>query len=342
MKTTDKGVAVLGAGSWGTAVANIIADNGFRTTLWGRDEAVSNAINTRHENAKYLPGVSLSSGLRGSTQLEEVAKEAQVIVCSIPTQHIRSVFSLIKSHLSHKLIINTSKGIEQGTHFCVSEVFGQLSPHSPYVIVSGPSFALEVGKRLPTAVTVASKDAETAGLVQQMISNNYMRAYTSKDVIGVELGGALKNVVAIAAGVVAGLKLGHNAQAAIINRGMAEIIRVALKRGASAMTFLGLSGVGDLILTCTGPLSRNRRLGILLGEGKSFAEAKNELGGVAEGAYTAQSAMELAKDLKVDMPITEQVYLLLYGGSTPKKALSELMKRDLRNEWEDPVGGINL
>jgi glycerol-3-phosphate dehydrogenase (NAD(P)+) len=326
-------IAVVGAGSWGTALAQVFADVGAQTTIWGRDSSVVKGIQSHHRNPKYLKDISLSPSLQASDDLESVVKGAEIVICSIPTQQIRLVFSSLSKLLSGKLIVKTSKGIEVETHATVSEIFREIAPGARYAILSGPSFAEEVAKRLPTAVTVAAQIGADAEKIQKMLVTPYFRVYRSKDVAGVELAGALKNVVAIASGVVSGLNLGYNAQAAIINRGIAEIMRMGKRRGADPMTFLGLAGMGDLILTCTGPLSRNRRLGTLLAQGKSFEGARQELGGVAEGAYTARSAAELARQLGVDMPITDQVNKILYQGGTPQKALTELMSRDLKDEW---------
>lgn len=325
-------IAVVGAGSWGTAVANISADQNPQTVIWGRDASTVQAINQQHENPKYLKGVRLSERLRASTDLEATVRAADWVICSIPTQQIRTVFGPLAAHLAGKVVINTCKGIELGTHFRVSEIFKEIAPAAQYAILSGPTFAQEVAARLPAAITVACEVKETAVAIQKRLSNSYFRAYVSTDVVGVEFAGALKNVVAIATGLVNGLKLGYNAQAAIINRGINEIMRMAAAKGGKPMTFLGLAGMGDLILTCTGPLSRNRTLGVKLGEGKKLDQAVQELGGVAEGYYTAKSGWELAQRLQIEMPITEQVYRILYEGSTPQKALVELMSRDLRDE----------
>ena len=330
----SENVAVIGAGSWGTAVAHVFADAGQVTTIWGRDSVVVDGIQSRHQNPKYLKGIPLANSLRATTDLPSVLKSASVVVCSIPTQQIRSVFTPVAPLLTGKLIVNTSKGIEIGTNATVSEIFAQISPSSPYVILSGPSFAEEVVKRLPTAVTVAAKNPSDAEKIQRAMVTPYFRVYRTRDVAGVELAGALKNVVAIASGAVSGLGLGYNAQAAIINRGIAEIMRMSRRRGADPLTFLGLAGMGDLVLTCTGPLSRNRKLGELLARGKTFDQAREELGGVAEGAYTVRSAAELANKLGVEMPITEQVNQILYHGGTVQKALSDLMSRDLKEESE--------
>jgi glycerol-3-phosphate dehydrogenase (NAD(P)+) len=326
-------VGVIGAGSWGTALANIFADQGCPTTIWGRDVGVVDSIQLRHENPRYLTGVELSSKLKASTDLKKTIEQSDILICAIPTQQIRAVFSPFARELSTKTIVNSSKGIEMRTHLRVSEIFGALCPTARYVVLSGPSFAVEVARRLPTAVTVAAFGSEAARVIQNLMSNQYFRVYTSTDVVGVELAGSLKNVIAIATGLVNGLKLGYNAQAAIINRGIAEIMRMGRRFGAEPLTFLGLAGTGDLILTCTGPLSRNRNLGIRLGEGKALDDIQRELGGVAEGVFTAQSAFELASRHGVEMPITEQVFNILYKGSTAQQALSKLMARDLKEEW---------
>jgi len=326
-------VAVVGAGSWGTALGNLFADQCEEVILWGRDNDVVQGLNVRHENSKYLKGVPLSPKLKATNQLEAALEGADLVVGSVPTQQIRGVMGPVASKLRSAIILNSSKGIELGTHLRVSEIYQELIPEAQYAIISGPSFALEVAERLPTAVTVACQSREVGTLIQKQLSNSYFRVYTSTDVSGVELAGALKNVVAIATGVVTGLGLGYNAQAAVINRGIAEIMRMGKRFGAEPLTFLGLAGTGDLILTCTGPLSRNRTLGVKLGQGKALSEIQRELGGVAEGVYTAQSARELAQRNEIDMPITEQVYQMLYQNKSARQALIDLMGRDLKEEW---------
>ena len=327
-------IAIIGAGSWGTALANVLADAGGDVTLWGRDKAVVEKINSIHENPKYLKGYKLAGSLKASSDLPGILSAASVVFCSIPTQQVRAVFAKQASLLRLKIVVNASKGIEMGTHACVSEIFREICSDCRYAVLSGPSFAQETVQRLPTAVTVAAKNSQDAVAIQKMLSTPYFRAYTSRDVCGVELGGALKNVIAIASGMVAGLKLGYNSQAALINRGIAEIMRMGRKKGAEPLTFLGLAGMGDLILTCTGPLSRNRRVGFALGEGRKLEEIQSELGGVAEGIYTARSAYELARQNGVDMPITEQVYRILYEDRTPQQAVTELMSRALKEEFD--------
>jgi glycerol-3-phosphate dehydrogenase (NAD(P)+) len=329
----SKRVAVIGMGSWGTALANVFADAGSSVTLWGRDEKSVKDLQETHRNEKYLKGIQLNSALKASPDLSEVLKKADVVVCSIPTQQIRNVFKSEASLLSGKIVVNSSKGIEIRTHKRVSEIFAEIAPKAIYSILSGPSFALETAKRLPTAVTIAAKDPAVAAEIQKLTATGYFRAYTSDDVTGVEFAGALKNVIAIASGMVVGLKLGYNAQAAIINRGIVEILKLGKCRSADPLTFMGLAGVGDLILTCTGPLSRNRKLGELLGEGKKFEEAKAQLGGIAEGYYTAHSAFELSQAYQIDTPIIREVYEILYQSKSPLEALKSLMSRELRQEW---------
>lgn len=327
-------IAVIGAGSWGTATANVFADAGGDVTIWGRDPKIVEGIQRSHENPRYLKGFPLSERLKASSNLKELVSSADWIVCAIPTQQIRNVFSPLAKELGSKLVVNTSKGIEMRTHMRVGEIFKDIAPSAQYYILSGPSFAEEVVRKLPTAVTIAGPDDTRLGELQKLLSTPYFRSYRSNDIVGVELTGALKNVIAIASGMVAGLELGYNAQAAIINRGIAEVARLGKKLGADPLSFLGLSGLGDLVLTCTGPLSRNRSLGVLLAQGKDLKEASGQLGGVAEGVFTAESAYSLAKSLKVEMPITEQIYKILYEGNTPQRALQELMNRDLKQEWE--------
>ncbi|MEZ4752287.1 MAG: NAD(P)H-dependent glycerol-3-phosphate dehydrogenase [Bdellovibrionota bacterium] len=329
-----KKIAVIGSGSWGTAVANVFADAGSQVTIWGRDPKVVEGINASHHNPRYLSAFELSSQLEASADLAKTLAWADVVVCAIPTQKIRSVFGPHRAILSGKWIVNTSKGIEESTYKRISEIFSELAPDSPFAVLSGPTFAEEVVKRLPSAITVACEDLAVATEVQRLFSTPYMRGYASDDVCGVEWGGALKNVVAVATGIASGVGLGLNTQAALINRGIAEIVRMATFKGARPITFLGLSGMGDLVLTCTGDLSRNRRLGIAMGQGKSLEEAFAHLGGVAEGAFTARAAYEMAMKDKIEMPLTEQVYKILYAEQTPKQALTELMGRNLKVEWD--------
>ncbi|NBX77582.1 MAG: NAD(P)-dependent glycerol-3-phosphate dehydrogenase [Proteobacteria bacterium] len=328
-----KSVCVVGQGSWGTAVANIFAEAGQTTVIWGRDSEVSKSINERNENSHYLKGIRLSKNLTASQDLRSCLTNCEIIVNALPTQAIREVFTPCADLLKNKHVVNTAKGIEIGTNQRVSEIFQEIQKTIIYSILSGPSFALETAQKQPTAVTLASQNRDEAEKIQQMMSVPYFRTYTSEDVVGVELAGALKNIIAIASGIVSGLGLGYNTQAALINRGLIEIMRLGKVLKANPMTFFGLAGMGDLILTCTGPLSRNRNFGIALGQGKSVNDALKAIGGVAEGYYTAKSAYSLSQKLKIEMPILEQSHQILYGGKNPKQAVSDLMNRELKDEW---------
>lgn len=328
-----KSVCVIGQGAWGTAVANIFAEAGQKTVIWGRDSQASQSINQRHENPRYLKGITLSKNLTASLDLVQCLKEAELIVNALPTQEIRKVFTPHAALLKNKKLMNTAKGIEIGTQLRVSEIFEEIQNELTYAILSGPSFALETAQKHPTAVTLACLEPQVAAEIQTLLSVPYFRTYTSQDVVGVELAGALKNIIAIASGIVSGLGFGYNTQAALINRGLAEILRLGKKLHAEPLTFFGLAGMGDLILTCTGPLSRNRNFGVLLGQGKTLKEALKTLGGVAEGFYTARSAYALAQKNQIEMPILEQVYQILYEAKNAKDALSDLMGRELKEEW---------
>lgn len=328
-----KSVCVVGQGAWGTAVANIFAEAGQTTVIWGRDREVSKSINERHENTHYLKGIPLSKNLTASHDLKAALKKADLIVNALPTQVIRQVFTPHAELLKNKHLMNTAKGIEIGSNRRVSEIFDEIQKTITYSILSGPSFALETAQKQPTAVTLASLQRTEAEEIQQLMAVPYFRTYTSEDVVGVELAGAMKNIIAIASGIASGLGLGYNTQAALINRGLIEIMRLGKVLKANPMTFFGLAGMGDLILTCTGPLSRNRNFGVALGQGKTISETLKIIGGVAEGYYTAESAFSLAQALKIDMPILEQIHQILYHGKDPKQAVSDLMNRELKDEW---------
>lgn len=327
------GVGVIGAGAFGTAMANVLSEAGHPVKLWSRTPEVVAGVNDTHRNPRYLSDLDVNASVVATGNLEE-ALAASVVVCAIPTQKIRAVFGPHQALLKDKPLVSTSKGIELESQRRVSEIFAELEPSCRYVALSGPSFAREVMLRVPTAVTVASVNPATSKQVQQLFSTPAFRAYRSDDVVGVEVTGALKNVIALASGMVAGLELGYNTQAALINRGLAEIVRLGTELGAHPRTFLGLAGMGDLMMTCMAPLSRNRTLGGLLAKGMDLAQARDKLGGVAEGYYTAASAEALARASGVEMPISSEVYRILYQGSTPRQALGALMSRDLKHEWE--------
>lgn len=332
MSTFGK-VSFIGSGSWGTALCHLFAKKNGHTLLWGRNPVTLQQILEKRENSKYLKGVPLSPHIEVASDIRKVVEESSVLVSSIPSQFVRQVFEPMKDLLTDKYILNASKGIEQEKHLRMSQVFDSINPTIRYAVLSGPNFALEIAKNLPAATTIASSNTLFADFLQEKFSSPNFRVYVSDDVVGVELAGAMKNVYAIATGICIGLDLGFNAQAALINRGMAEMLRLGKKLGGDPLTFLGLSGVGDLILTCTGPLSRNRRLGTEMAKGKSLSEVEEALGGVAEGAYTVKTAYFLAKSLNIDMPITSQVYEVLYCQKNPLEALQELMSREISQEW---------
>jgi glycerol-3-phosphate dehydrogenase (NAD(P)+) len=327
---------VIGAGSWGTALARHLAGKGVPTTIWAREPGVVAAIATERENTVFLPGVGLPESLSATGDLDAALRSAEVVVNAVPTQFIRSVFAGRTAALADcEMLVSVSKGIEVGTLLTPSEVFAEILPADladRLVSLSGPSFAREVAAEHPTAVVAASKDIETAHRVAELFSNETLRVYSSDDIIGVELGGALKNVIAIAAGIADGLRFGSNTMAALLTRGIAEISRLGVAKGGNPLTFAGLSGMGDLVLTCTGELSRNRSVGQAIGRGKTLQEVLDDMQMVAEGVKTTLGARELAARFGVEMPITEQVYLTLYQDKDPRQVGFELMGRTLRDE----------
>ena len=324
-------ICVLGAGSWGTTLANILAEKGFDISLWVREEELYRIIQKTRENA-FLPEQAFF--MVGT--IEEAVKNRVVVLCVIPSHGVRDIFAQASKFLSKDaIIVNASKGIEQETLLTVSQILRQSLPkafHKNISVLSGPTFAKEVSRKLPTAICVAANKKAVAEKVQQVFNTNYFRVYTNSDMIGVEISGALKNVIAIAAGISDGLSLGMNARAALITRGLAEISRLGISMGADAATFAGLSGLGDLVLTCTGELSRNRSVGMMIGKGRKLNDILSEMKMVAEGVKTAKAAYELAKKYGVEMPITEQVYRVLYEDKSPKDAVMDLMTRRLKGE----------
>jgi glycerol-3-phosphate dehydrogenase (NAD(P)+) len=326
-------VAVLGGGSWGTALAAHLARAGARVRLWVREPEIAAAINDRRENPRYLKGVALPQGLCALTDLAEAARGAPALVVAVPSEFCRELYRRLRPLAAPGApLVSATKGIETESLQRMTEVAADEAPGHPLAVLSGPSFALEVARGQPTAVVVASADAAVAEALQRRFSARTFRAYTSDDVVGVELAGALKNVIAIAAGIVAGLGYGHNTLAALITRGLAEISRLAAAKGARPDTLAGLAGLGDLVLTCTGGLSRNRRVGELLGAGRSLDEAVHETEMVAEGVRTALAACALAERAGVEMPIASQMRAVLYGGKPPREAVDELMLRTLKRE----------
>lgn len=329
-------IAVIGAGSWGTALAGVLAQKGFEVALWSRRKELAEEINSTGANNRYLPGVKLPQGIKASADLQFAVQDAQFIVFSVPAQSLRSVIKQAKPFISGKAtLVNTAKGIEVSSLKRLSEVMRQELPDlsvSKFAVLSGPSHAEEVARNLPTAVVAASSEAKTAALVQDTFITSRFRVYRNKDEVGVELAGALKNIIALGTGVSDGLGFGDNAKAALMTRGLTEISRLGMRLGANPLTFAGLTGVGDLIVTCTSMHSRNRRAGIKIGEGQPLQKVLDEMGMVVEGAQTCIAAHRLSQQLEVEMPITKTIYAVLYEGLDPEKAVSELMERDKREE----------
>jgi glycerol-3-phosphate dehydrogenase (NAD(P)+) len=329
-------VAVLGAGSWGTALGATLAAKGFSVAVWDIDESVLATIAECHENTRYLPGVALPVNLTTSPELPQVLRGARLVVIAVPSHVVRQVVERAKPLLCENVVFcSAAKGIEVETLMTMSEVLRDVLPartHENLTFLSGPSFAAEVARGLPTAVTVAGTCEAVTRRVQEIFYTATFRPYTSLDVVGVEIGGCVKNVVAIAAGISDGLEMGANARAALITRGLAEISRLAVCRGADPLTLVGLSGLGDLMLTCSSTLSRNHTVGVELGRGKSLDDIQAALGQVAEGVLNSRSTRELALRHAVDMPISEAVYRVLYEGYSPSDAVVELMTRTPKPE----------
>lgn len=331
-------IGVIGAGSWGTTLANVLAKKGHDVTLWVYEAELAKRLQETGVNDLYLDGITLSSKLAYTNNLAEAAKNSQLILLVSPSQVMRHVLKDLKAYIPENcLLVSAAKGIENGTLLTMSEVLQevlgeQVAKRSAFL--SGPSFAREVAVEQPTAVAVAAEDLAVANRVQDVFSTEYFRVYTNQDVVGVEIGGAMKNVIALAAGVGDGLGYDHNARAALITRGLVEIARLGDAKGAQEATFFGLAGMGDLILTCTGNLSRNRSVGMELGKGRKLDEILNQMRMVAEGVKTTLSAYQLAAKLGVAMPITEQMYQVLYEEKDPKQAVADLMTRALTSEDE--------
>jgi len=329
-------VGVLGSGSWGTTLAALLAKEGHKVALWCFESNVAEEAKSSRVNTKYLPDVSLPKNLKITTSLEEAVLGAQVIVSVSPSQFVRDVIKRAAKHIDPEaLICSASKGIETESLKRMDEVFrDNLSEEqfAGFSVLSGPSFASEVAQELPTAVVVASEDRSASSLIQNLFQTSYFRVYTGTDVIGVELGGALKNVIALAAGVSAGLNYGYNTQAALMTRGLAEMKRLGMSMGAKDSTFSGLAGMGDLVLTCTGTLSRNRTVGYRLGRGEKIENILDDMSSVAEGVKTTESVFQLAGIHGIDMPITTEIYGMLKLGQTPQGALFNLMGREPKSE----------
>jgi len=332
-------IGVVGAGSWGTALANLLGLKGFKIDLWVFEKEVKEQIESSRENKVFLPGVSLSMNIFPSNDLAGVVNGKELLLVVVPSHVMRETGERIQGDISPEtIIVSASKGIENKTHLTMSGVLRQIlhdTPEDFFAVLSGPSFAREVAEKIPTVVAAASKDQTVAGFVQNVFATPYFRVYTNNDMIGVELGGAVKNVIAIASGVIEGLGLGLNARAALITRGLTEMRRLGLKLGANPRTFAGIAGVGDLVLTCTGVVSRNYTVGEKIGEGMKLNEILSEMRMVAEGVKTAKSVYNLSRKLGVEMPICHEIYRILYEDLSPKKAVHRLMNRALKHELDE-------
>jgi glycerol-3-phosphate dehydrogenase (NAD(P)+) len=332
-------IGVVGAGSWGTALADLLACKGFQTHLWVFEKEVKDHIKQFNENQLYLPDHRLSPNLSASNDLSDVVSNKHLILIVVPSHVMRNVTRQMAGSLAPGTIITSaSKGIEQKTHLTMSGVIKENIPEvdaGRLAVISGPSFAKEVAQKIPTSVTIACRNPEIGARIQHVFATPYFRVYTSDDIVGVELGGSVKNVIAIASGILDGLGMGLNTRAALITRGMTEVRRLGLHLGANPRTFTGLAGFGDLVLTCTGNLSRNYSVGIKLGKGKKLQQILDEMHMVAEGVKTAKSVYNFSRKLGVEMPICHEIYRILYEDLEPKKALYRLMTRSLKQELDD-------
>ena len=326
-------IGVIGAGSWGTALSLVLANNGKMVTLWSIVESEIAMLKEKHEHTDKLPGVILPESITFTTELEAVIEASEMLILAVPSVFTRSTARMMAPFVKEgQIIVCVAKGIEENTLMTLSDIVEEEIPCADVAVMCGPSHAEEVGIGLPTTVVAGAKTRKTAECIQDAFMNEVFRVYTSPDILGMELGGALKNVIALAAGVAEGLGYGDNTKAALITRGIAEISRLGCAMGADIKTFAGLSGIGDLIVTCASMHSRNRRAGILIGKGHSMKEAMDEVQMVVEGVYAAKAALELAKKYNVEMPIVEQVNLVLFEGKAPAEGVKDLMLRDKKIE----------
>lgn len=329
-------IGVVGAGAWGTALARVLADRGERVTLWCHGAACYQDITDWRENRVYLAGVVLPSNIEATQSLELTVTDKDLIICAVPSHAVREVFTEAADLIGPEtLLLCGTKGLEEFRLLTMGELFADIlgdAHKNRFAFLSGPTFAIEVARGLPAAVTVAAHTETVAKMIQERLNTPNLRVYTSTDVVGVQIGGVVKNVIAIAAGISDGLGLGQNARAALITRGLAEMTRLATRMGADPMTLAGLPGLGDLVLTCAGDLSRNRSVGLQIASGKSLREITGSTHSVAEGVRNTRSLCSLARRLGVEMPIVEQMFAVLYGGKKPAEAVRDLMQRSLRPE----------
>ena len=329
-------IAVLGAGSWGTTLAIVLANNMHEVSLWSYREKYTEVIRSTRENPSFLPGIRIPESISATSNLHKAVGESDMLVTAVPSQYLRSVMSQLETtSLESRIVVNVAKGIENGTLMTMSEMLHDVLPklkQGNIATLSGPSHAEEVSQKIPTTVVAASADLQTSRMVQKAFMTPYFRVYASNDLRGVELGGSLKNVIAIAAGVIDGAKLGDNTKAALMTRGIAEITRLGIKLGAQERTFGGLSGIGDLMVTCMSRHSRNRHVGVEIGKGRKLDDILSEMVMVAEGVETTRSASELARKVGVEVPIVNEVYNMLFEGKSPHDACYDLMTRDPKGE----------
>lgn len=329
-------IGIIGAGSWGIALSVLLNNNGHNITIWSALEDEIEMLDKEREHKSKLPGVKLSDEMIFTTNLEKAIKDKDILVLAVPSSFTRTTANKMKTFVSDKqIIVNVAKGIEESTLMTLSQVIEDEIPQADVAVLSGPSHAEEVGRGIPTTIVVGATSRNTAEYIQNIFMSDVFRVYTSPDVLGIELGAALKNVVALAAGIADGLGYGDNTKAALITRGMTEIARLGMKMGGRFETFCGLSGIGDLIVTCASMHSRNRRAGILIGQGKTMKEAMDEVKMVVEGVFSAKAAMGLAKKYDVEIPIIEQVNEVLFNGKSAESAVKELMIRDKKIEIFD-------
>lgn len=328
-----KNITLLGGGSWGTALAKLLSENGHNITVWLRDENQCQALRTERVNKKYLPKVQIPENIIFTSDINQAVKDAEILLVVTPTQMIRGILKQIKDeYKTKKIIINASKGIEIGTMDLVADIVKEETIDCTVAVLSGPSHAEEVGLSMPTAITIACENKDVAEKIQDIFMSEYFRVYTNDDVIGAELGGALKNIIALGAGISDGVGYGDNAKAALMNRGIVEIARLGIAMGADVHTFYGLSGIGDLIVTCTSKHSRNWNAGYLIGQGLTKDEAIKKIGMVVEGIPTTYAAYALSKKLNVDMPIVDAMYDVLENNTDVKETVNKLMLRDKKEE----------
>lgn len=331
-------IAILGSGSWGTALGKILAEKGYNVFIWGRNKNVIEDININRENSRYLKSIKLPASLNATENIEEALQDADIVILAITSQSNRETLNRIKNLVKDStIIVNVSKGLEINTNKRASEISEEILPYNKFVALSGPSHAEEVAVNMPTTIVSASRSGEAMIRVQELFVGTSVRVYTNSDVTGVELAGAFKNIIALGIGIIDGLGFGDNTKAAMMTRGLVEIVRLSVEMGADISTFFGLAGMGDLIVTCTSPHSRNRRAGILIGRGYSLEEVKNEINMVVEGINATKIAYELSRKLNIDMPIVNEMYKVIFENGEIKNAIANLMSRDKKHENEELI-----